>query len=1081
MTRNLNQPSDPLNFWMAVEAFSPQNVPALSKSRGEIPYVADYSGHQPLPWEENSRWPASRAGFAWQHTVYVGVFDLESAWDVLQPPTVEEFNAKPSRSSVITVTVSEDGTLIPDTAVLSQCVWAAGQYVKRRQLADVFTDFAVAETKWRTNLDDLIVARGIRVGADSSEGFRTHPVAERDLTAILSHALDATDTTAVLTLESKPVAGFRIKSEQVSLKRVEPETGSDFLNSPYSADLYRLSLQPRNRGSIRQYLGLDTPTDKVDIQKNLRAVYDSVAPDLVPDGRWPSNTDYPLALSQQFAVNRVLADLNEVSGIFSVNGPPGTGKTTMLRDLIAALVTQRAAALSTFTNPSDAFVEKGTLKTSGNFPRTVHRLHDSLRGYEIVIASSNNGAVENISLEIPAKNDNVIAPQFQKDLPYFSDIATLLLSEKDSQGRWKKPQDGAWGLISAKLGNAKNKGFFLSTALYSEDANEKEGLPKVQGLYDLLKDVPTAEKVSWSDARQAFLTAQSRVHRLRDERQKLHDAFLELPILRREVSNVGAELKTFDEQCKVHQHFIEEQRTELARIRQYESARRIDLKTHIAAKPGLLEQIFTFGKTLGPWRERQVNLTEEITTHQSSIAGMEHILDDAQRTLSTIRHHHQQSKQTLEGLQRQQKRLESTKTSYRHSDSYPSAQWFDPDNRERDKTSPWLDCEYNEARSLLFLEALKLHKAFVLDQSIKMRQNLMSFQDVLKNATTPEAQPEHVRWAWEALFMLVPTATTTFASTPRMFASLQNEQLGWLFIDEAGQAAPQHAYCGIARTHRTVLVGDPLQLTPVITLPEKYQNQLLEITGTDEEWLPAANPAQVLADRSTKYGTLIQPPGSDEIWIGAPLRVHRRCDNPMFDAVNSQVYGGLMIHGEGATPRDYPIAKPELQAPPSAWFDVQTPHWNGHASPQEITKLKELLQTLKESGYDMSKILVISPFKDTETRMSMVVREAGISAKTHAGTIHKAQGKEADIVIVILGGQSGGARNWAISSPNLFNVAVSRAKRRLYIIGDHRNWSSLQYFKALAPELDIHASETNLSEIFESTTPQSPPIAAVAT
>lgn len=71
------------------------------------------------------------------------------------------------------------------------------------------------------------------------------------------------------------------------------------------------------------------------------------------------------------------------------------------------------------------------------------------------------------------------------------------------------------------------------------------------------------------------------------------------------------------------------------------------------------------------------------------------------------------------------------------------------------------------------------------------------------------------------------------------------------------------------------------------------------------------------------------------------------------------------------------------------------------------------------------------------------------AARMVHGTIHTMQGQESVVVIVVLGGNTTnhGARNWAVSEPNLLNVAVTRAKRRLYVIGDISDWKSRKLFR----------------------------------
>src|SRR5699024_12531543 len=57
--------------------------------------------------------------------------------------------------------------------------------------------------------------------------------------------------------------------------------------------------------------------------------------------------------------------------------------------------------------------------------------------------------------------------------------------------------------------------------------------------------------------------------------------------------------------------------------------------------------------------------------------------------------------------------------------------------------------------------------------------------------------------------------------------------------------------------------------------------------------------------------------------------------------------------------------------------------------------------------------------------------------------------------VFVLGGSPDreGAMEWAAKTPNLLNVAASRAKRRLYVIGDHAAWAGRHHFRVLGQHL----------------------------
>jgi superfamily I DNA and/or RNA helicase len=120
---------------------------------------------------------------------------------------------------------------------------------------------------------------------------------------------------------------------------------------------------------------------------------------------------------------------------------------------------------------------------------------------------------------------------------------------------------------------------------------------------------------------------------------------------------------------------------------------------------------------------------------------------------------------------------------------------------------------------------------------------------------------------------------------------LEAGRIGWLFIDEAGQAVPQHAVGALYRSRRAIMVGDPLQVEPVIDFNKAADAELLGLEQVPKRYQSTSTSVQVLADIVNPSGAYL----NKHIWVGSPLKVHRRCVEPMFSIANEIAYEGTMV------------------------------------------------------------------------------------------------------------------------------------------------------------------------------------------
>ncbi|MFZ0167229.1 MAG: hypothetical protein WAL12_26890, partial [Trebonia sp.] len=360
---------------------------------------------------------------------------------------------------------------------------------------------------------------GAAVGTVPADGQPTHqeqPPVRLDLHPLVGADLQRFTTELSVRLGVADVLAprhVRVRSYQVSAARAEEETEQSFLNSFYADDLTRIGTAVAKGAvgaALREYLTRAADIDqgkRIDVRHQPAAVWSGCVPGRIPPGRWVTNADRPLALSQQFAVNEIMDRLAHSAGLVAVNGPPGTGKTTMLRDVIAAIVVERAVRLADLPDPGTAFDATRPYRwQSGKMTHWITPLISELAGFEIVVASSNNGAVENVTTEIPGPGG--------------------------IGSRWRQSADGVdYFTSTARL--VHGEGAFTKSFWWGSPGR-KDGC--MVDLLERLQDGPP----DWPAAVFRFRAALARINDLSAEREGVALSLTRLPILRQDARSTDA-------------------------------------------------------------------------------------------------------------------------------------------------------------------------------------------------------------------------------------------------------------------------------------------------------------------------------------------------------------------------------------------------------------------------------------------------------------------------------------------------------------------------------------------------------------
>jgi superfamily I DNA and/or RNA helicase len=1020
-----------LSCWHKLEHFSPASAPKTSEQNVELLQNKE-------PWRVPLR--PKNSNKTLEYTVYLGVFDLSTVNEFVKEyfkNTKKDENFRNSKICFASLKLDIEGKYINKSFGISTLPWALNQLENNKIKSDNW------ELAFETIKDNLLEYLELNfketITNSNNEIIKISTVVNNNQLLKLQNKIESLSNWSI-----KPFKDIYVKRiEKFKSRENKSSKPTDILNSFYIRDLEKIIStydQESTPKAFKQYLdgSLNKQSSRIDISKSIEELKNNLTPNNYPDGCWPS--DYTLSLMQQYAVNNIFNSLSESNqeGMFSVNGPPGTGKTTLLRDIIAPIIVKRAKELIKIQTPSDAFKNVGSLKINEKFSPWLYEPVESITNAGIVIASSNNGAVENISKELPLKEE--VSEQYNSEIAYFKTVAEKCINKEN------------WGIISAVLGNKQNRNTLVSSLWFNKDSSKD--------LQKTLREDKIFDNSEWEKVKTTFKTKLVEISAEKERLNSFKKDCGDYIQVKESLFTMIQDLEKTEKGYKDSKKEYEVQKIKVANLSNDKKEVIYELSVIKDSKPNFF--IYWIFKSKRNIYKKALDNALKLYNEISDKLNIESpLLSKKERDFNRLEGLLKKQKNEKTNLTNQLKELaiQTDEARLELKGNYADAEyWKNIESKKSQESCPWYSEKLKQLQSELFIISLKLNEVFILTANAKSSQistTLAGFFEYLKGDI--KASKREIKAMWNTFFLVIPVISSTFASIQTMFKDLGQEDIPWLFIDEAGQAVPQSAAGSIWRSKRVGVVGDPFQIEPVVIIPNSITNNISNYFDLDI--ISSELSVQSMADRINPLGSYLTI-NSKEEWIGIPLRVHRRCINPMFEISNNIAYDNTM-YCSTITPKSINVN-----------FETSFIHCTGkvegkHFVQEQANKIKEILIHEISITKNLPDIFVITPFreisyflnsflfkhliKEVNKYKKIDTNKMGEWLKSHIGTVHTFQGKQAEGVILCLGldKTTKGAANWASQKPNLLNVAITRAKYRFIAIGDKEIWLKQQYFNHL--------------------------------
>lgn len=261
----------------------------------------------------------------------------------------------------------------------------------------------------------------------------------------------------------------------------------------------------------------------------------------------------------------------------------------------------------------------------------------------------------------------------------------------------------------------------------------------------------------------------------------------------------------------------------------------------------------------------------------------------------------------------------------------------------------------------------------------------------------------------------------------------------YVIFDEASQVDLPSAAPALYRAKKAIVVGDPMQLTHIAGITREMDYKLAKAHGLTEI-------KKIYPDKIRYYDVSLYK-AAENLLTHVPILLtnHYRSEDQIISLCNQVFYENrlkiLSVLDYQKFPNSLPLG--------IRWNDVRGQVYKlptgSRVNQQEVDEVCRVLQkVLKEiAGTDLS-IGIVTPYDGQRHAIavkarSLIPEELFEKHNISILTAHQFQGSERDIMIfslVLASKGNGNNDRWYNVYPQILNVALSRARYLLYIVGD---------------------------------------------